>query len=207
MLAPGKSVTIVDTADTAIRVVITAPADEALDLDSLLASVGPKESIPSLATRSQVREANALVRNSDGSLTLGFADAAIESTAATVEGGVILFEEGKYAFYPDESAVRANAAGFTDGVRIVRDHIPIPGTALAGPPKPGAPSALPIVPPTIPTGGAVPIQAPAILNVSAPAVLNWSTFNVGSGALTTFGQPGGSGPVNRVNTGGVPSGR
>src|SRR5205823_8678021 len=130
-----------------------------------------------------IREANAVMRNADGSLTLGFASAPIESTAAAIEGGVIVFEEGKYAFYPDESAVRANAAGFTHGLRIVRDHIPVPGTALAGPPKAGAPNPVPTQPPALPTGGAVPSGA-AVLNISgsSSAILNWSSFSIGNSA-------------------------
>ena len=58
-LAPGKSVTIFDGADPAVRLVITAPADAPLDLAPLL-DLKPGESVHSIATRVQMRSAGAI---------------------------------------------------------------------------------------------------------------------------------------------------
>ena len=96
LLAPGRSVTVVDAADTNVRVVITAPAREALDLDALFAAADPKDRVHSLATRSQVRSASAVVRNADGSLSLGPASLPPAAAAGTIDGGVIVFSAGQY---------------------------------------------------------------------------------------------------------------
>ena len=45
VLAPGKSVSVVDAEDPSVQVVVTAPADQPLDLRSLLSTAGPKESV------------------------------------------------------------------------------------------------------------------------------------------------------------------
>src|SRR5438067_3796466 len=70
ILPPGASVTILDAEDPAVRIVMTAPPDKALDLSELL-TLKPEESVRSIVTRFQASYAGSMSRNPDGSITLG----------------------------------------------------------------------------------------------------------------------------------------
>src|SRR6266850_766967 len=96
VLAPGKSVTIVDATDPSTRVVITAPADEALDLDALFAAALTTGGLPSLVTQRQVKSAGEIVRHPDGSLSLGAPSSPATISARPIEGGVVVFGGGTY---------------------------------------------------------------------------------------------------------------
>jgi hypothetical protein len=119
LLAPGKSVTVVAAADTNVRVVITAPAGEALDLDALFAAADPKGGVHSLATRRQVRSASAVVRNADGSLSLGPASLPPAAAARSIDGGVIVFSAGQYTL---QEEVPANPPAQPDLLKELLDR-------------------------------------------------------------------------------------
>lgn len=137
ILAPGRSVSIVDAADPSVRVVITAPADQALDVGALL----PKQDVYSLATRMQVKQAGAIVRNADGSLSLGATSAATASVP-TIENGFIVVDKGRFAHYKEAPAARAPAAmpiellprrdeiPFLGPIDLVGGGLVLPGTGL-----------------------------------------------------------------------------
>ena len=189
VLAPGKSVTVFDAADTWIRVVITAPADAPLDLTALFASVGPKEGVQSLATRSQVREAGAIVRNADGSLALTFVEAEIAGDLRSIDGGFFAFAEGKYSYYEEAPSGGTRTEGISYGAHLVRDHVPLPATAIGGLPKAATgavvPTGLPAMP-ALPTGGATISGGTISIGTTQP-ILNWGSFNIGGSALGVTG--------------------
>ena len=126
VLAPGKSVTIVDAADTTVRVVITAPADEALDLDALFAAAGPTGGVHSLATHRQVKSAGALVRNADGSLSLGASSNPAVLSAKPIEGGVIVFGGGRYALQSELPEIPPSTPAPAQELMTGSDHSLIP---------------------------------------------------------------------------------
>src|SRR6266851_2488870 len=67
LLPPGASVTILDAADPAMRIVLTSPADAPLDLTPLL-SLKVGESVGSIVTHIQAKAAGGLTMNPDGSI-------------------------------------------------------------------------------------------------------------------------------------------
>jgi len=97
-LAPGKSVTLFDAADPAVRLLITAPANAPLDLAPLL-ELKPDESVHSIATRMQVRSAGALNIGADGALALGPASAPAPPGGPMLEGGVLVREAGRWRLH------------------------------------------------------------------------------------------------------------
>src|SRR5438270_2995865 len=97
-LAPGKSVTIFDAADPAVRLVITAPTNAPLDLAPLL-DLKPNESVHSIATRVQLRSASAITLGADGALALNPASAPARAAAAMLEGGVLVREGGQWRLH------------------------------------------------------------------------------------------------------------
>jgi hypothetical protein len=104
LLAPGKSITILDAEDPRVRVVITAPANAPLDLTALLTTT-PGESIRSVVTRIQLRQARDLVANADGSLSLSRAPLPSPAQGATMlEGGVLVHQAGKYVLHSSRPA-------------------------------------------------------------------------------------------------------
>jgi hypothetical protein len=148
VLAAGRSVTIMDASDNWVRVVITAPADAPLDLTALFSSLGPKEGVQALATRSQLPQADAIVRNDDGSLSLTSVAAEIPSDARSIEGGFFTLVKGGYTYSEEEPGDRIQADGVTSGYRLVgrHDHGPLPGSAIGGLPKAQAPDVAPAIP-------------------------------------------------------------
>jgi hypothetical protein len=82
--------------------VITAPPDALLNLSELL-TTDPKDSIHSIATRMQVRQARGMTLNPDGSVSLSAPIAAPTEpghAASALQGGVLVFSAGKYVLYP-----------------------------------------------------------------------------------------------------------
>lgn len=107
VLAPGKSVTLLNAADPSLRVVLTAPADRPLDVSALIGGLRASE-VYSLATRMPAEPASAIVRNADGSLALGASPAALPA-GPMLRGGVIVVNRGTVAHSstnPMESALR-----------------------------------------------------------------------------------------------------
>jgi len=110
LLAPGRSVTLLDAADPSMRVVITAPRDAPLNLSALL-RVDPKEGMHSVVTRIQLQQARGLTANADGSVSLGGSAPQSPATRASVlEGGVLVYDKGHYTVHPVKPAASAAAA-------------------------------------------------------------------------------------------------
>jgi filamentous hemagglutinin family protein len=209
VLAAGKSVSVVDAEDPSIQVVVTAPADQPLDLGSLLSSAGPKESVYSIVTRMQVNAAGALVQAADGSISLGTPPAAL-LPPANITGGLIVFQGGRYAHYSVAPALAVQTAGRPgEQLMPVKDDVPVVGR-IAGPAPvlPAAPAG-PMAA-SLPTGGqviaggaaaALPISQTAL----SPGIINWQSFTVGSGGSVTFGQSAtGSVTLTTANGGQTP---
>lgn len=110
LLAPGKSITILDAADPTVRVVLTAPADAPLNLSSILVT-DPKESVYSIVTRLKLDPARGLSRNADGSMTLAGSALGSAGTATVLQGGVMIFTAGKYVYHPGAQAPSALPVG------------------------------------------------------------------------------------------------
>lgn len=103
VLAPGKSITLLDAADPTVRVRITAPPNAPLNLTALLPT-DPKEGVRSMVTRMQLPQAGLLAVNPDGSVTIsGAALPGPKQRAVVLEGGVLVYAAGKYTVYPAEA--------------------------------------------------------------------------------------------------------
>lgn len=102
ILPPGASVTILDAEDPAVRIVMTAPPNKALDLSELL-TLRPEESVRSIVTRFQASYAGSMSRNADGSITLGPSGPA-QTRAPTpgLAGGVLVRNGDKWMLHPGE---------------------------------------------------------------------------------------------------------
>lgn len=109
LLAPGASLTILDAADPTVRVVLTAPPDAPLDLSSIFVT-DAKESVYSIVTRLKLDAARGLARGADGSMSLSSPVASSATTARMLQGGVMVFTAGKYAYYPGTQAAATPAA-------------------------------------------------------------------------------------------------
>src|SRR3954463_12645322 len=97
-LAPGKSVTIFDAADPAVRLVITAPPNAPLDLAPLL-DLKADESVQSIATRVQLRGASTIRIGGDGALSLNPAAAPGRGGPPLLQGGVLVREAGQWGLH------------------------------------------------------------------------------------------------------------
>ena len=118
-LAPGKSVTIFDAADPAVRLVITAPPNAPLNLAPLL-ELKANESVHSIATRVQVQSAGAMTMGADGSVALKPASAPARAGAAMLEAGVLVREGGQWRLHANEPAPAGTpAAGFASSPRAL----------------------------------------------------------------------------------------
>jgi hypothetical protein len=110
LLAPGRSVTLLDAANPMTRVVITAPPNAPLDLSALLGN-DPKEGIHSIVTRIQLHQARGITANADGTFSLSRGAPPAPSPKATVlEGGVIVYDAGRYTVHAARPADAAAPA-------------------------------------------------------------------------------------------------
>jgi hypothetical protein len=104
VLPPAASVTILDAADPTVRIVMTAPPDTALDLTELL-SLKPQESVRSIVTRFQSKQAGAMARNADGSITLAPTAPAQDRPATPgLAGGVLIRNGEQWMLQPGTTA-------------------------------------------------------------------------------------------------------
>ena len=99
LLAPGKSITILDAADPSVRVVLSAPKNAPLNLSAILVT-DPKESVYSIVTRLQLNGAGGLARNADGSMSLSGPAATPTANGTMLQGGVLVYAGGKYVYHP-----------------------------------------------------------------------------------------------------------
>lgn len=123
VVAPGKTVMLVNAADPSLRVVLTAPADRPLDVSDLIGGMRASE-LYSLATRMPVR-ANGMVRNADGSVSLGAA-AATALSGPMLHDGVIVVDRGTVAHYPQAPVARPKADPMQGALRRM-DEPPVKG--------------------------------------------------------------------------------
>jgi len=123
LVAPGKSVTLVNAADPAVRIVLTAPADRPLDVSALLGGMRASE-VYSLATRTPAK-ANALVRNADGSVSLGTRPTAVPA-GPMLQDGVIVVDRGTVSHYA-EAPAPASAPNPMQGALRRMDEPPVNG--------------------------------------------------------------------------------
>jgi hypothetical protein len=93
LLPPGASVTIVDAADPAMRIVLTSPPDAPLDLTPLL-SLKPEESVRAIVTHIQAKAASGLAMNPDGSISLSAPVPGPATRATPGLAGGLLIREG-----------------------------------------------------------------------------------------------------------------
>lgn len=137
VVAPGMSITLVNAAEPSLRVVLTAPADRPLDVSALLGGMRASE-LYSLATRMPVH-AHAMVRNPDGSVSLGPTAAAAPAAPSgpMLQNGVIVVDRGTAAHYPGAPAAHSKVNPMERALRRM-DEPPVKGPVnLVGAP-PGA---------------------------------------------------------------------
>lgn len=95
-LAPGKTLTILDTADPQTRVILRAPPDAPLDLGSILVA-GPDESVHSIVTRIQMNAAAGMEKRPDGTVMLSGAS---PESARVLQGGVLFRNGRNFDYHP-----------------------------------------------------------------------------------------------------------
>ena len=122
-LAPGRSVTVVDGDDQAVRVHVAAPADEALDLRTLLDAA--RGNVPSLATLQHMKPAAALSRGADGSILLGAAPPATPE-GRVIQGGVIVLHRTRYELQDEAPAAARQPADPIVEYTFGRDNVALP---------------------------------------------------------------------------------
>jgi hypothetical protein len=127
VLAPGKSLTVLDLGDPFVRLVITAPASAPVDLSPLL-HMKEGDSVRSVPTRLQVRESGGLTRNADGSVSLG-APTPVTQPGMVLHGGVLVFNAGKWAYHPNAGPVPGAPAPTPDQVVGRQISISRPGAS------------------------------------------------------------------------------
>jgi hypothetical protein len=99
LLAPGKTLVILDAADPRVRVVLQAPPQAPLDLGAVLVT-GPHDSVYSIVTRIQTKAASGMKQEADGSISLSETASAPGKGATVLQGGVLVFADGKFAYHP-----------------------------------------------------------------------------------------------------------
>lgn len=134
VVAPGKSVTLVNAADPSMRVVLSAPADRPLDVSALIGGMRASE-LYSLAARTPA-QANALVRNADGSVSLG-TKAPAAAAVPMLQNGAIVVDGATVSHYPEAPAPNPASNPMEHALRRM-DEAPMKGPVnLVGAP-PGA---------------------------------------------------------------------
>ena len=123
VVAPGQTVMLVNAADPSLRVVLTAPVDRPLDVSALIGGMRASE-LYSLATRMPVR-ANGMVRNADGSVSLGAAPLAAPS-GPMLQDGFIVVDRGTVAHYPQAPVAHPKADPMEGALRRM-DQPPVKG--------------------------------------------------------------------------------
>lgn len=125
LLAPGRSITILDAADPSVRVVLSAPKNAPLNLSAILVT-DPKESVYSIVTRLQLNGAGGLARNADGSMALSGPAATPTANVTVLQGGVLVYSGGKYVYHavsqpaaPTTPAVPPAARAASGGGRLL----------------------------------------------------------------------------------------
>ena len=187
VLAPGKSVTFLDAANPAIRIVLTAPDDAALDLGALLDTSSPL----SIVTGLQARKAVRLVENADGSVSI--AAARVQPPEATVlDGGVLVFDAGRVTLHPESVLLARPGPADAPALPNTVGEPPLPAL-ITSPVRPGAAAlAAPLGGPasgTVRAGAAALALPGSILNTSNTISFG-SSFNGSSGSITSSGAAG-----------------
>lgn len=187
LLAPGKSITVIDAASPWLRVVLTAPQDAPLDVGALLDEKG----VSALAIAAQAKRAARLVQHEDGSISI--AAASIPHAAANLHGGVLVLDAGRFSLHPETVLAAQPRAS---EVAIARN----------GPAEPPLPALLtsPLRPAVAPVIAAPVIAAPiGALNVSS-GTINFGSISIsGSSAITAGSISAGGGSIQITSPNGV----
>ena len=109
LLAPGKSVTIIDASDPSVRLVITAPEGAPLDLQRVL-TLGPGESVHSIATRIHMNAAGGLTKAGDGSIALGGATVPGGTPNLALSGAVLVRTGGSWQLHSATASAAPSVA-------------------------------------------------------------------------------------------------
>ena len=197
LLAPGKSVTLVDAANPWLRVVLTAPDDAPLDVGALLEEKG----VSAIATAAQAKRAARLVQHEDGSISI--AAASIPHPAANLHGGVLVLDAGRFSLHPETVLAAQPRAS---EVAIARN----------GPAEPPLPALLtsplrPAVAPVIAVPAAASIGTlnvgPGVLNTGSTSLtggtINFGSISVSGGSISAGSIPAGGGSIQITSPNGV----
>ena len=132
IVAPGKSVTLVNAAEPSIRIVLTAPADRPLDVSTLIGGMRASE-LYSLAARTPA-QANTIVRNADGSVSLGTKTPQAPA-GPMLENGVIVVDGATVSHHADAPAPASVSNPMDNALRRLQEP-PVKGPVnlVGGPP-------------------------------------------------------------------------
>lgn len=190
LLAPGKSVTFLDAANPAVRIVLTAPEDAALDLGTLLDTSSPL----SIVTGLQARKPARLVANADGSVSIAAAPS-LQQEAKVLDGGVLVFDAGRLTLHPESVLLARSRTSDARGLPGTAGEPPLPAFVTSAV-RPGAAAlAVPAtgqVAGTVTAGTAALALPGGILNTSNTITFGSSFSVTGSGTLTSSGSIDGS---------------
>lgn len=184
VLAPGKTITLLDAANSAVRIVLTAPDDAVLDVGALLDASSPL----SIVTGLQAGKAARLVENADGSVSIA-AVPSLPSEAKVLDGGVLVFDAGVVTLHPESVLLAQPRSADAPALPNAVGEPPLPAL-IASPARPGAaalgiPAATPVAGPV--AAGAAALALPGGILNTGNAITSGSSFSIGSGALTSSG--------------------
>jgi len=123
LLAPGKTITVLDSADPTMRLILTAPPHAPLDLEPLL-RMTRNDNLHSFATRLQLEQASGLSQAADGTIILQGSQA--PQAGRMVDGGTLVFSEGNWRLIqPKPAAASASEAASAPQLHVVEPRITI----------------------------------------------------------------------------------
>lgn len=108
LLAPGKTITVLDSADPTMRLILTAPPNAPLDLEPLM-RMSKDESLHSFATRLQLEQARGLAQAADGTIVLQGGQA--PQAGRLVQGGTLVFNQGNWRLIENRQAAASAPEG------------------------------------------------------------------------------------------------
>jgi len=204
LLAPGKTVVVMDQKNIGVQHEITAPADSTLNLSQALAGA----SVASFGS-GRLRGANAAQIGADGKIVLRAVRAAADVHLPTIDGGTVLVSRSGTTVYGNVVGGAAPAPGLVNGANL-------PGKVLLNPLSPAdvlatgrlaepriARAELPVltlVPtaPVLTASGNAGMSPPVNLAAGGVGPLTWNSFNVGSGSVPGNISVGGGPTLNSV---------
>jgi hypothetical protein len=184
LLAPGKSVTLIDAEKPWLQILVTAPIDAPLDVGALVRASGAK-SVTAVVTALHAKPAGRFVANADGSISIGSPERrAAQEPTNLVEGGIFVLDGGRLSPQRTPAAARAALANRPEMLNA-RYEPPMP--VLPAVPQQGTHAMTPAAPASIANTG---------------STISFGSFGVGSGSLTASGIGGVTAAGSAVGTGG-----